>query len=243
MDVHNTVEDTVIAKVKQLFEEIGNNKANRNICLCEQCQVDVTCYALNRLPPRYIVSNRGVSRVKNESIEYQQQAADIVSLVNEGLKIVSHNQRPNFSHSSEIKSAGLDSKQPVYNVPAIMGRVFNGVNFAPVSDVKLELIWDNKLISMKDGNWQNPCVIVPKNEGNYSFWPAADIASGVGKHKLFEYTLKVSAAGFETLVHFFKIPVASEISIAGSFSLERTFKLPDLYIFPPGDNENDRCLD
>jgi competence protein ComFB len=90
---------------------------------------------------------------------------------------------------------------------------------------------------MKDGNWQNPVFVVSSNEGNFSFWPAADLASGVGKHKIFEYTLRVTAPGFEAMNHFFKIPVASEIQAAGSFSLQRTFKLPDLYLFPPGEAE------
>jgi competence protein ComFB len=47
----------------------------------------------------------------------------------------------------------------------------------------------------------------------------------------------VEAPEFETLIHYFKIPVISEVLMAASFTLGRTFKLPDLYMFPPGEAE------
>ena len=124
-----------------------------------------------------------------------------------------------------------------------MGRIFSGDNFAPLSDAVVELLWKGEVVPMKDGNWQNPYRISSQNEGNYSFWPVADIASGVNKHKIFEYTLRVSSQGFDTLTHFFKIPVASEIRQAGSFALSRTFKLPDLYLFQPGEAEKNGYSD
>jgi len=243
MELHNTVEDKVISEVNKIFENFGKEKIAGKYCTCNKCRMDVICYTLNRLPPHYILSNRGASRVQNENVEHQQQAADIVTLVYEGIKRINHNQRPYFSHTDEAVAANEDPDVPVYNVPTIMGRVFNGDNFAPLSEVEVELLWNGQLVTMKDENWQNPCRVVPKNEGNYSFWPIADIASGVDKHKLFEYTLRLTAPGLETLTHFFTIPVASEIRIAGSFSLNRTFKLPDLYMFLPGEAEKNENLD
>ena len=237
MELHNTVEDTIISRVNGIFEDIKKEKNPGNLCLCDHCRMDTICYVLNRTPPHYIVSNRGVARVQGEFLEKQQQEADITTMIYEGLKRVNHNQRPNFTHTGDADEANAASKHPVYNIPTIMGRVFNGNNFAPLSEVDVELLWDGKHVAMKDGNWQNPYHIVPNTEGNFSFWPAADKASGVNKHKIFEYTLQVSAPGFETLIHFFKIPVASEIQAKGSFALDRTFKLPDLYMFPPGEAE------
>jgi hypothetical protein len=37
--------------------------------------------------------------------------------------------------------------------------------------------------------------------------------------------------------HFFKVPVVSEMQTTQSFMIGRTIKLPDLYLFPPGDAE------
>ena len=107
----------------------------------------------------------------------------------------------------------------------------------------MELLWNGELVPMKNGNWQNPCRLVPNTEGNFSFWPAPAQASKANNHKIFEYTLRVSCPELETLNHFFKIPVASEIQSADSFSLSRTFKLPDLYMFPPGEAEKNGYLD
>jgi len=239
MELHNTVEDVIISRVNEIFDDIKGNGNPTKLCICEKCRMDTICYVLNRTPPHYIVSNRGVVRVHGESFERQQQEADITALIYDGLKRVNHNQRPNFVHSATAESAVDDTKHPVYNVPTIMGRIFNGSNFAPLSGLDVELLWNDKLVQMKDGNWQNPCRIVPNTEGNFSFWPVPDIASKVGNHKIFEYTLRVSGEGFEPLTHFFKIPVASEIRVAGSFALDRTFKLPDLYMFPPGEEEED----
>ena len=243
MILHNTVEDVVISRVNDFFQ-ILEKEGKTDLCLCNQCRMDTICYALNRIPPYYIVSNRGASRVQHwESFEWQQTEADISSLISEGVKRVNHNQRPNFSHRSETPDVVSEPQRPVYNVPTIIGRIFNGSNFAPMAGVDVELLWNGNLVVMKDGNWQNPCRLVANTEGNFSFWPAPDIASKVDKHKIFEYTLRVTGQDYEPLIHFFKIPVASEVITAGSFSLERTFKLPDLYMFPPGDAEQNGCQD
>ena len=235
MEFHNTAEDRVISKVDEIFQELSAGNNQKNYCVCNKCRMDVICYTLNRVTPFYILSSRGASRVQNDNFECQQKSADIVSLIYEGLKRVSHNMRPNFDHSDEPCRTNPCKEQIVYNVPTIMGRIFNGDNFSPLSDAVVELLWNGELVVMKDGNWQNPYHIVSKCEGNFSFWPLANEASGVDKHKIFDYTLRISSEGFETLTHFFKIPVASEIRVAGSFTLNRTFKLPDLYLFPPGE--------
>jgi len=237
MEFHNTVEDTVIARVNEIFDAFEEKGNPGKFCTCSQCRIDIICYALNRMPPHYIVSNRGASRVQWESIERQQQAADITAMVHEGLKQVNHNQRPFFQHSGEANKTPHDLNRPVFNIPTIMGRLFNGNNFSPLSDLDVELFMDGELVLMKDGNWQNPCRIVPNTEGTFSFWPAATDASEVNINKIFEYSLRVNSEEFETLIHFFNVPVTSEIQTAGSFTLNRTSKLPDLYMFPPGEAE------
>jgi competence protein ComFB len=108
-----------------------------------------------------------------------------------------------------------------------------------MSDVEVELLLNGELVPMKDHNWQNPCTVVSHTDGNFSFWPAPVVAEKANEHKLFEYSVRINAPDFEPLNHFFKVPVASEIQVAGSFSLNRTFKLPDLYLFLPGDAEKD----
>ena len=234
MELHNTMEDTVIARVNEIFEIFRQERNPDNYCTCDQFRMDTICYVLNRTTPHYILSHRGAARTQRETIEQQQQAADITALVYEGLKKVNHSLRHDLAPSA---GAGSRSNNPVFNIPTIMGRLFNGNDFAPLPDAVVELLWNSELVAMKDRNWQNPCSLVSSSEGTFSFWPAPAESGRVNNHKIFEYTLRVSSPGFETLFHFFKIPVASEIQAASSFTLNRTFKLPDLYLFPPGEAE------
>jgi len=243
MELHNTVEDMIIARVNGIFEDISKEGNPRKLCVCDHCRMDTICYVLNRTPPHYIVSNRGVARVQRETIARQQQEADITALIYDGLKRVNHNQRPNFSHSGKAEESVHNQNAAVFNIPTIIGRLFNGNNFSPLSAGKLELHRNGELVLMKDENWQNPCDIVPNTEGTFSFWPASVAALRSGDHEIFEYSLRISAPEFETLNHYFKIPVASEIQSAGSFTLDRTIKLPDLYMFPPGEAEKNGYLD
>jgi len=242
MELHNAIKGTVISKVEEIFEALKNENAGK-FCTCDQCRTDVTCYVLNRTPPRYIVSNRGASQSLETGIGWQQQTADITVLIYDALKRVNHNLRPNFAHSNEKSTAANEAAKPKFIIPTVMGRVFNGNNFAPLADASVELLWDGQLVAMKDGNWQNPYHIVHDIEGNFSFWPAPVEASRAGNHKIFEYVLRVSAPEFETLTHIFKIPVASEVQASISFNPDRTFKLPDLYMFPPGEAEKNGYLD
>jgi len=242
MDLHNTVEDIVISRVDEIFRTL-EEEGNKKFCTCTQCRLDVICYALNRLPPHYIISHRGASRAsRDSSIKQQQQTADVVAMIHDGLKQVTHNQRPNCSAEQVDSKLRPNRISPVFNIPTIMGRLFSGSNFSPITGVDVELLQNGKLVSMKDGNWQNPYRPVDSSEGTFSFWPAIEEATKIDDQKIFSYTVRVSSSEFETLTHAFKIPMASELREVTSFSLERTFKLPDFYLFPPGGTEDEDNL-
>ena len=243
MEVHNTVEDTVISRVNEVFSVLKTETNLYGFCACDQCRMDTICYVLNRTPPHYISSHRGATRARWETIERQQQIADITTLIHEGLKRVNHTQRPScYGSAGETDKLGADSANPVFNIPTIMGRLFNGGNFAPVLDASVELLRNGELVAMKDGNWQNPYRLVHHTAGTFSFWPATVKASAIDERATFEYSLRISAPELEPMVHFFSVPVASEVQETVPFALNRTFKLPDLYMFPPGETEQNRCL-
>jgi competence protein ComFB len=236
MELHNTAEDVIIRRVGDIFKTLEEEGNPEDFCTCDQCRMDTSCYVLNRVEPHYIVSNRGVARVEQETLERQQRDADITSLIWEGLKRVNHNQRSTASHKSH-KSGEAVSHNPVFNIPTIVGRLFNGNNFSPLADIKIELLRNGELVSMKDSNWQNPYNLVSNTGGTFTFWPGPVPAQAPDERKSFEYSIRVESADFETLHHFFKIPVISEVETSSSFNLGRTFKLPDLYMFPPGEAE------
>ncbi|MFP3090700.1 late competence development ComFB family protein [Treponema sp. TIM-1] len=239
MDVHNTIEDVVFRAINEIFDEIDKGDNPHGLCTCNQCRLDTACFVLNRASPYYIISNRGVARVEQEPIERQQLEADIVSLIHEGLKRVSHNQRPYSSHRDHTVADNEPSDRLVFNIPTIIGRLFNGINFEPLADIVVELYQDGQLVGMKDKNWQNPYTLVKNTKGTFTFWPEAIPAEGENIHRIFKYAIKVDAPGMEALHHFFQIPVTSELKSVRSFSINRTFKIQDLYMFPLGGDDED----
>jgi competence protein ComFB len=236
MDIHNTTEDIVFSSVQTIFDEIQKEGNPEKFCFCDQCRMDTICYALNRIEPHYIVSNRGFTRMEQDGIKRQQNEADIVALVYNGLRLVNHNQRPTASHDSTA-AKDAEHPRPAFDIPTIAGRLFDGVTFAPLSGIKVELRCNGELVTMRNHNWQNPYILVSNTPGAFNFWPAPVSAEASDIHKVFEYSLKIESSEYEPLTHFFKIPTVSKMQVPFSYSLDRTFKLPDLYMFPPGEAE------
>ena len=236
MEIHNIIEEVVIGSVEAIFDSIKREGNPEGFCFCEMCQTDTICYVLNRSKPHYIVSNRGVARLEQKGLEWQQLQADIASLAHEGIRRVKHNQRltTSHTHSADIED---DLPRPVYNIPVIVGRIFDGATFGPLSGVKVELFWKGELVSMMNHNWQNPYTLVANTAGTFTFWPATVNAEKPDDHKIFEYSIVITSPEYEELSHHFKIPVVSKIQTPVSFSIDRSFKLPDLYMFPPGEAE------
>jgi competence protein ComFB len=234
MEIHNTMEELVIDEVNAICDSLEEEK-DKNICTCSQCRQDAVCYVLNRIRPHYVMSHRGVARVNQDAD--QQSRADLTSLVYEGIKHVSHNQRPYFTHNSDSTPEETSFDTPVFNIPTIMGRVFSGLNFSPITGITVELLQNGVLSPMKDNNWQNPYVLIPNTGGSFTFWPRPAPAEKPDTRELFEFAVKIDASDFAELNHVFTIPVTSE-QLSTTFSLSRTFKLPDLYLFPPGEEKD-----
>ena len=237
MDIHNTTEELVISEINTICNSLDAEGKPSGICTCNQCRQDAACYVLNRTVPHYVVSHRGLARVNQEM--NQQNRADLSALAYEALKRVSHNQRPNFEHKSGIQTPSV-SDTPSFNIPPIMGQVFSGLNFSPITGITVELLQNGALAEMRDNNWQNPYNLIPNTGGTFTFWPKPVPAEKIDISKIFEFTIKIAAPDFAEMNHVASINVVSELAVP-SISLSRTFKLPDLYLFPPGE-EKDLCI-
>jgi competence protein ComFB len=237
MNIHNVMEDMVVAEVNKICESIGKDGVDTDdICTCEQCRQDAACLVLNKIHPFYIISNRGLVRASAQSIQNRQKSTDIYVMAYDALKTVKLHQRAN--HNMQVHTERKGEKAH-YNIPAIVGRLFNGTNFEPMVNIDVELYSDGKPVSMLDSNWQNPCRLASKTEGVYTFWPEPVGAAAADEIQTFKYSIKAEAEGFEPLYHFFELPVKSETGNAEAAGLDRTFKLVDLYMFPPGGDEED----
>jgi competence protein ComFB len=237
MEIHNISEDAVFSSVHKIFEVIKSEGNPEGLCLCEQCKIDTVCYALNRVMPHYLVSNRGLVRLEQDWAGKQQAEADIATLIYKGLRVVNHNLRPNADHDDTIPQDKVLT-EPAFYIPTIIGRLFDGETFAPLAGVTVELRGKGELVPMRNHNWQNPFTLVANTPGAFTFWPAPVVAKGLDIHSIFEYSLKIESPQYEPLTHFFKVPVISSMLMTySSASMDRTFKLPDLYLFHPGEAE------
>lgn len=237
MEIHNTTEDIVVKIVNTIFDGITKGGNSDNFCLCYQCKMDTICFTLNRVEPHYIVSNRGLSRIEHTSVRQQQVEADISTLVYKGLRLVNHNMRPTSPHNGSIVNVSK-SNSPVFDIPTISGRIFNGRSFEPVTGIDVGLYLEGELIVMRNSNWQNPFTIIKSTPGVFSFWAAPIVAEAADIEKEFLFAIKVKSPDYEPMQHFFNIKSTSKFHSPNSYSLNRAFKLPDLYVFPPGGDED-----
>lgn len=81
--IENTVKEKVIDTLEEEFTDIDDS-----VCLCQECVIDMACYALNRLKPNYAASLYGSLYSK----AYAENLSDeIKNVVKEAIEFVSSN--------------------------------------------------------------------------------------------------------------------------------------------------------
>ncbi len=229
MNVHNLMEEQVYSEVNDLFDAAKKNRSPWLTCTCNQCRLDTICYVLNRLPPKYIKSGRGLAYSQmEESMDKAQLAADINRIALEGMKQVLATQRPHVADASSMPEI------PVFNFPTIVGRILDGLTFEPVRDVSVTLRMDGKPAEPIDTSWENPCKISAHTPGTYNFWVKPVKAEAENVNQVFSFSLSVNQDGFDAIEHFFELGLTSESYLRTAYSSEHSFFLPDLHLFPAG---------
>ena len=142
---------------------------------------DVAAYVLNRVPPRYVMSERGFLRLTVEHIEDgngNRSLANIIELmilVNRGIEIV-QSRRP---ASAAAVPSGSDSSGPeepnefVHNYPQFIGRVVDDATDEPVYGAVVTLHMDGDQVPPAEPGWSNPYRTHPQTKAYFSFWPHA----------------------------------------------------------------------
>jgi competence protein ComFB len=229
MEIRNLMEDAVLAAVGELFD-LEDKDHRLGYCTCGQCRMDVACYVLNRVKPEYIVSSRGLAYSERDFQEKVQRRADIISLAREGWARVSHRPRANADHGEATLVRDMP-EGPAFNIPAVMGRAFNGLNFEPLALGSVKLFINGQLAAMVDQNWQNPFTLAQATAGTFIFWPRPEAAASAGEERSFSGELRVEVPDFETASHHFEVEVVADRAAKEEFSLLRVHKIPDIYLF------------
>ena len=232
MNVHNLMEDEVIKAVNTLYDKVKSENVAWLTCDCENCRLDTVSYVLNRIPPKYVVSGRGVTH----NVEYlasSQLLADIDSLALEGMRTVSTTKRPfHTENRKDCEIQGDNSKtKPAFNFFTFMGVVLDGNTFEPVTDAKITLKLDGKVAEMVDTTWSNPLHMVPSTKGVYSFWVKSIPAKTSGERAYFNFSIEIEAEGYSESVYHFEVPIRSEEGVRQTLDSTYTLKMKDLVIF------------
>jgi len=64
----------------------------KDVCTCENCQLDIIAYALNQLPPKYVVSERGHVHTKIDFVEIQHET-DVTRVILQGINTIGKRPR------------------------------------------------------------------------------------------------------------------------------------------------------
>lgn len=86
MELHNYMEDAVNKNIDRILDR------HKNVCKCDKCKLDIKAIALNNLPPRYTVTEKGKLYTKVREMEPQYEV-DIVREITKAIKIVSSHPR------------------------------------------------------------------------------------------------------------------------------------------------------
>lgn len=85
MQLKNYMEEIVFTSMKEVLSDI-------NMCTCEMCLLDIAAIALNDLPPKYIVTEKGELYSKINALR-QQFEVDVIAAITKAAVLVKRNPR------------------------------------------------------------------------------------------------------------------------------------------------------
>lgn len=67
MKLLNYMEETANFELEKLLE------GTKDICKCQKCKLDMLAWALNKLPPKYIVTDKGrvYTKLNEQTVQFQ----------------------------------------------------------------------------------------------------------------------------------------------------------------------------
>ncbi len=163
MRLKNYNEDLVLETVKIVLKDRPDIHPTRAFML------DVAAYALNRIPPKYITSERGFTREfvqgnngNGDGGEKLINVIELITLVNRAVEVVAR-QAAQAWNRRDRKPVAAESVDGVplrltyfYNMPHIFGRVVDAADGAPVIAAEATL-WINDSVSVPaEAGWRNP---------------------------------------------------------------------------------------
>lgn len=231
LNVHNIMEEQVISRVNELYRQVKAKGTSWLTCDCENCRLDTINYVLNRIPPRYIVSGRGVAYNQGTLLKDSQLNADIDRICLDGMKLVSTAKRPYHKVALLMDNKEPAILQPMFNFPTFIGNVFDGSTFEPITGANILLKLDGRAAFMMDSSWINPCKTYAASHGSFTFWVAPIKANEDKENKEFTFTIEASMDGYTPVTYSFSIPLVSETKDKRELNSVYSLKIQDIFLF------------
>lgn len=230
MELKNTVESVVEDTLAELL------KNRDDICKCDKCLLDMKAFALNRLPPKYVVSERGLIHAELDSYKDMQFNADVIGTIFEAIDTISGKTRPEYEHKRQtINPAQLENPTQEYyfNFPHIVGFAYINDKLDYSDNIRISLI-DEKTaqpVEMMESSWKNPVVSHLTTMGLFSFWPKAIKSDKPSSQGLFfDFTLILEKEGFQTEQRNLQFKVTSEQRIFNFIRKDQIKKIPPIIL-------------
>lgn len=83
--IKNYMEEIVFNQMKEVLQDI-------NMCTCDKCIMDIAAIALNDLPPKYIVTEKGELYSKINALK-QQFEVDVIAAITKAAVLVKRKPR------------------------------------------------------------------------------------------------------------------------------------------------------
>jgi competence protein ComFB len=182
MRLKNYNEDLVLDTVKIVLKDRSDIRQTRSFVL------DVAAYVLNRIPPKYITSERGFTRelalgAADTGNGDGQRLVDIIELiafVNRGIEVVAKRRRngglarPTGAASRLPKEETKSQLTYFYNMPHIFGRIVDARDGKPVISADATLWINDTMAASAESGWRNPYHTNEQTRGYFSFWPQVE---------------------------------------------------------------------
>jgi competence protein ComFB len=230
MEIHNLMEEIVLDKIDEIIKEYQNRKMGKDLPTAEKYKLDVACYVLNRIEPVYVVSGRGLAYLDADYIDQLQKNADLVTFIHQGIERVMNVQRPYYD--KRRKKEKPEQQGNFFNFPIIKGRIFNSLNFEPLSNVQIQLNYQGKCMKLIEDTWQNPYTIPEKTAGKFFFLPYPLGADRKEEKRTLELEIVATYKDFEDLYHYFSIELQADNKVINYFRVNKVYEIKDLYLVP-----------
>lgn len=202
MKIKNMMEDIVFSLIKEISKD-------QELDISEDEEQNIAAYVLNRVPSKYVTSERGVLHNKIDEKFLFQERTDIMFLAYEAINITKERRKefyPNNTSDINLKSGTFRH---------LIGEVAEISTFNHIYDLEISLYHNNELALMVDDTWKNPFVTNKATKGYFHFWPKLNPDEYKIGDKA-EFKLKFSHPKFEDEEVTVYLTVYKEFDIAKS---------------------------